>query len=291
GTRGAGEHGLARGCTAPQASPWDSRGSEVGAPLGLAVHRARLRDNGAVAESQLARRPVFLTAEWRWLVMLNYDVEPALLAPRVPPGTELDTWNGRHAVSLVGFRFLRTKVLGLSVPFHREFEEVNLRFYVRRRAGTEWKRGVVFVRELVPRLALAAVARLVYHEPYSAVPMRHAIDPQAGRIAYSWRWGRAWYALSADAPDQAPLPSPGSAAEFITEHVGGYGRPRTGRTREYGVERPSWPVRTARRVRAAGAWSALYGTELGRVLEGTPRSAFVAEGSPVVVRRPTLLER
>ena len=235
-------------------------------------------------------RPVFLTAEWRWLVMLNYDIEPGLLAPLVPVGTELDTWNGRHAVSLVGFRFLRTRVLGVSVPFHRDFDEVNLRFYVRRKVGAEWRRGVVFVRELVPRRALAAVARLVYGEPYSAVPMRHAIDPQAARVAYSWRWRGAWYALSADAPGEAVLPSPGSDAAFITEHHWGYSRTRTGSTREYRVEHPPWPVQLAERVRAAGPWRSLYGEELGRALEATPRSGFVIEGSPVVVRRPALLE-
>jgi uncharacterized protein YqjF (DUF2071 family) len=236
-------------------------------------------------------RPVFLTAEWRWLLLLNYDLDPRLLADRVPAGTELDAWNGRHAVSLVGFRFLRTRVLGIAIPFHRDFEEVNLRFYVRRRVGTGWRRGVVFVRELVPRLALAAVARGVYGEPYSAVPMRHAIDPEAGHVAYSWRWEGVWCSLAAEAPGEPALPSPGSDAEFITEHFWGYTRTRSGKTREYGVEHPPWPVRMAERVRTSGPWADLYGPELGQVLEGTPRSTFVAEGSPIVVRRPTLLGR
>ena len=241
--------------------------------------------------SRDAPRPVFLTAEWRWLALLNYDVEAGLLAPRVPAGTELDTWNGRHAVSLVGFRFLRTRVLGIPVPFHRDFDEVNLRFYVRRKVGGEWRRGVVFVRELVPRWALAAVARLVYGEPYSAVPMRHALDPDAGRVAYSWRWQGAWYALSADAPGEATLPSPGSDAAYITDHFWGYTRTRAGTTREYQVDHPPWPVREAERVRTTGPWRALYGEGLGKVLEGPPRSMFVAEGSPVIVRRPALLDR
>jgi uncharacterized protein YqjF (DUF2071 family) len=238
-----------------------------------------------------APRPVFLTAQWRWLALLNYDVDPGLLAPRVPPGTELDPWNGRHAVSLVGFRFLDTRVLGIPVPLHRDFEEVNLRFYVRRRAEDGWRRGVVFVRELVPRAALAAVARWVYGEPYSAVPMRHAIDPAAGRVAYSWRWRGAWYGLSAEAPGEATLPFPGSDAAYITEHFWGYTRTRAGKTREYGVEHPPWPLRTLERVRTSGPWTALYGPELGQVLESPPRSAFLAEGSPIVVRRPALLER
>lgn len=117
----------------------------------------------------------FLTAEWRDLAMLNFAIDPAILAPLVPRGTELDSWHATTYVSLVGFRFLRTRLLGLPVPWHRDFEEVNLRFYVRRREGSEIRRGVVFIRELVPRRAIAAVARVWYNEPYTALPMRHRI--------------------------------------------------------------------------------------------------------------------
>src|SRR5271166_638090 len=139
---------------------------------------------------------VFLTAEWRWLAMLNYEVEPAVLQHRVPEGTELDYWNGRTFVSVVGFRFLETRLFGVAVPFHRDFDEVNLRFYVRRRAAEGWRRGVVFVRELVPRAALSAVARLAYAEPYTAVRMRHSIEPERGQVGYAWRWRGKWCALT-----------------------------------------------------------------------------------------------
>src|SRR5690242_13649205 len=119
-----------------------------------------------------ARRP-FLTAEWRDLVMLNYEVPQGLLEPLVPGGVELDHWNGTLYVSVVGFLFRDTRVLGLAIPGHRTFEEVNLRFYVRREVAGEERRGVVFIRELVPRRAIATVARLLYNEPYRAVAMRH----------------------------------------------------------------------------------------------------------------------
>ena len=142
----------------------------------------------------MARAAEFLTAEWRWLAMANYPVEPALLLPRVPPGLELDLFDGLALVSLVGFRFLRTRLLGVPIPFHRDFDEVNLRFYVRRRMEDGWRRGVVFVRELVPRRALAAVARLAYGEPYSAVRMDHAIDAEGRSIEYRWRWRGRWWA-------------------------------------------------------------------------------------------------
>ncbi len=235
-------------------------------------------------------RPPFLTAEWRWLAMLNYPVEPALLAPHLPVGLELDVFEERTLVSLVGFRFLKTRLLGVSVPFHRDFDEVNLRFYVRRRTAEGWRRGVVFIRELVPRAALAAVARLVYREPYRAVPMQHAIEDQGRRGTYAWRWRGQWCALRLETVGEAVLPEPGSEEAFITEHHWGYsggaGRP----TREYQVEHPRWAVRRAVVAGTSGALEPLYGPELGAVLTGAPRSAFLAEGSPVVVRRATTLD-
>src|SRR5438477_5664134 len=137
------------------------------------------------------RRPL-LSADWRYLVMLNYEVDPDLLEPLVPAGTVLDRWRGRTLVSIVGFRFADTRVLGAAVPFHRDFDEVNLRFYVRRHLPSgEGRRGVVFVRELVPRLAVALVARWAYNEPYRAVPMGSTAPDSRigapGRIVYEWR--------------------------------------------------------------------------------------------------------
>jgi uncharacterized protein YqjF (DUF2071 family) len=138
----------------------------------------------------------FLTANWCNLVMLNYEVEARVLEPYVPIGTVLDRWRGQVLASLVGFQFLNTRVLGLPVPFHRNFEEVNLRFYVSRTVGSEVRRGVVFIRELVPRRAIALVARALYNEPYLALPMRHEVtmDPML-TAAYSWRLNGRWHAL------------------------------------------------------------------------------------------------
>ncbi len=143
---------------------------------------------------------VFLSAEWRDLVMLNYGVEPGLLNAYVPPGTSLDSFNGRTYVSLVGFRFCHTKLLGyLPVPFHTNFDEVNLRFYVRRREGGEDRRGVVFVAEVVPRRAIAAAARLLYGEKYQYHPMKHHIDVQTSErtMDYQWQIVEHWCKLSA----------------------------------------------------------------------------------------------
>ena len=177
----------------------------------------------------------FLTARWRYLAMLNYEVPPEALAPLVPRGTELDAWQGKTFASVVGFLFLDTRVHGFAIPGHRNFEEVNLRFYVRHRAEDGWRRGVVFVKEIVPRLAIAATARVLYGEKYVALPMRHSItgDPARGGmyVTYGWRhpfFGGRWMGLGAVVSGAAKEAQPGSEEEFITEHYWGYSSLRGG---------------------------------------------------------------
>ncbi|HVT38825.1 MAG TPA: DUF2071 domain-containing protein [Gemmatimonadaceae bacterium] len=232
----------------------------------------------------------FLSAEWRDLAMLNYLVPSDLLLPLVPAGTELDTWRGATYISVVGFRFVSTRVLGLSIPGHVDFEEVNLRFYVRRQAKDGWRRGVVFIRELVPRRAIAWIARLWYNEPYRALPMRHAIDRSSdhtpNRVRYEWRRSGEWEGLALRTKGASRPLTPGSEAEFITEHYWGYTRQRDGSTIEYRVEHPPWKVWEAEDARLSCDVASLYGSQFVRLLEGTPQSAFLADGSHVVVFRP-----
>jgi len=228
---------------------------------------------------------VFLSAEWRDLVMLNYEVDPALLQPYVPPGTELDRFDGRMFVSLVGFRFLRTKLFGFAAfPFHTNFDEVNLRFYVRRREGDEIRRGVVFIREIVPRRAVALVARMAYGENYSSHPMRHSVNLSStgGLARFEWRLEGKWCGLEANTTGIPVQPPKGSFEQFITEHYWGYSAGR-GRCLEYRVAHEPWPVWTSGHARFYGSADSLCGPQLGAVIRRPPDSAFVADGSPVLV--------
>lgn len=240
-----------------------------------------------VSPYRAAPERVFLTAEWRYLVMVNIEVDPKLLEPLVPRGTELDTWEGRHYVSVVGFRFLRTRVLGIAVPFHTNFDELNLRFYVRRTVDGEVRRGVVFVREVVPKWAIAAVARWVYGENYISLPMKSDVrlDGGAGYAEYSWRLRGEWGRLraSCNGPSQPLVPA--SEAEFITEHYWGYARQRDGSTVEYQVEHPPWRVWIATDHTFSADTRSLYGEAFGNALAVPATSVFIAEGSPIVVRR------
>jgi uncharacterized protein len=232
--------------------------------------------------------PPFLEAEWRSLVMLNYPIDPSILADLLPAGCESDAWQGRTFVSVVGFRFLRTRVLGIAVPFHRDFEEVNLRCYVRRKEEGQWRRGVVFVKELVPRPAIAFLARRIYGENYVALPMRHAIERDgtggAMTVSYQWRRGARWEGLSARTSGAPSTPAEDSEETFITEHYWGYTRQPDRSTIEYQVEHPRWRVWRATDAALSCDVATLYGSRFVEALAGSPSTAFVAEGSPVVVR-------
>jgi uncharacterized protein len=229
---------------------------------------------------------IFLTAEWKYLALLNYEIDPSVLTPFVPAGTELDAWNGRTFVSVVGFLFRQTRVLGIPIPFHRDFEEVNLRFYVRRRAEAGWRRGVVFIKEIVPRAAIALVARKIYHEPYVALPMAHRIQGLSDAVKsveYSWRFDGRLNSLKLATGGAAHSLSDGSEAEFITEHYWGYNSQRDGSTLEYQVEHPRWRVYESALAELDCDVAGLYGERFSENLNGKPSSAFLAEGSKVAV--------
>lgn len=227
----------------------------------------------------------FLKAEWRKLVLANYEVEPAMLFKYLPIGTELDIWKGRCYVSLVGFMFQKVRLLGVSVPFHREFEEVNLRFYVRYQDNGEWKRGVVFINEFVPKVAIAWVANVIYKEHYRSMPMRHSW--QSGddlqHIQYDWKRGGQWHSMKVEA-GLNPLPlSSGSEAEFITEHYWGYSRQDEHSTIEYQVTHPKWEVYEVKNHEIKTDFAVNYGEDF-RILNGMkPTSVMLAEGSEITV--------
>lgn len=238
----------------------------------------------------------FLTATWRHLLMLNYEIDPALLTPFVPRGTELDTWEGRHYLSIVAFRFSDTRVRGIPIPFHRNFDEINLRFYVGRDAPDGRRRGVVFIKEVVPRWAIAAVARWVYNENYVACPTDSSIrlpdGEGAGSVHYSWTpRGMGECSASVKLAGQPAELAEGSEAEFITEHFWGYAAQRSGSTVEYQVEHPSWRIWPGQEPALTGPVREFYGSRFASILSQPPRSAFVANGSDVIVRPGRRLPR
>ncbi|MGF1578564.1 MAG: YqjF family protein [Gemmataceae bacterium] len=221
--------------------------------------------------------------------MLNYEIDPELLQPLVPHGVELDGYDGRTYVSMVGFRFLNTRVLGWRIPFHVNFDEVNLRFYVRRETPEGFQRGVVFIKEIVPKWAIAKVARWIYNEKYVACPMASLLTLPAGNnettgfVEYRWKSLRSWNKVSAKFAGEAKLPEPGSEEAFITEHYWGYTVQRNGSTLEYRVSHPQWKVWAATETTVECDVGEFYGPQFVEALSQKPTSVFVADGSVIEV--------
>jgi uncharacterized protein YqjF (DUF2071 family) len=245
--------------------------------------------------SREAKPGVFLQAEWRHLAVLNFPIEPHVLEPYLPAGLELDFWRDKTYVSLVAFLFQNTRVCGLPIPFHRNFPEVNLRFYVKRRMPSEERRGVVFLREVAPRRAVAYVAHKFYGEKYLALPMRANIEPDdrfqgiAQSARFEWRLGKLPFAIEAASDTMPGYAEPDSLDEFIIEHYWGYsaGMRADLACLEYEVEHPRWLIRRANSAMFSGDAAVLYGEEFAAILTGPPDSAFLADGSQVAVRRGT----
>jgi len=230
-----------------------------------------------------------LTAKRHDLIMSNYEVDPSLLAGRVPAGTELDLHEGRCFVSLVGFMFLDTRVLGFLVPFHVNFEEVNLRFYVRRETEDEVRRGVVFIKEIVPRLAIATVARILYGEPYEAMKMSHVRTDS--KVGYSWSKEEDTNSLEVELDSNLGIPDEGSDGSFIIEHYWGYTRRRPNRTDEYKVEHPKWELFSVKNEKISVDFGETYGKEFAFLTDEQPYSILLAKGSTISVYKGRSIKR
>ena len=228
----------------------------------------------------------FLKAEWRKLLMANYIVDPKLLLPYLPNKTELDLWNGSCYVSLVGFMFLNTRIKSIKVPFHTNFEEVNLRFYVRYKDNYEWKRGTVFIKEIVPKPALTFVANLVYKEHYETLPMAHCWKTEGDILTteYSWKKNDQWNSMKVKSSLTQTDIASGSIEEFITEHYWGYTKINEQLTSEYGVEHPVWKVYDIKDYFIDVDFGANYGPQFGFLNHEKPTSVLLAEGSEIVVK-------
>ena len=231
----------------------------------------------------------FLTADWRYLAMLNYEIDQSVLMPYLPRGTTLDTWNGRHFLSHVAFLFMDTHVLGLPALFHQNFEEVNLRFYVKRKVGEEWRTGVVFIREMVPLLLVAETAKLTYNEPYRTVPMQHAIVKTNGElqsVEYQFGGGRDLCRVTLHVGGESRELEYNSLEEFLSHRQWGYTRQRDRGTIEYKVDHPRWRIWPAAIQQLDGPVRAFYDEPFPSILSGPAASAFVADGSAVAVHMP-----
>ena len=232
----------------------------------------------------------FLTAEWRKLAIINYEINPEILKPYLPKVTELDFYKGKCLVSLVGFMFLNTKLLGISVPFHRNFEEVNLRFYVKKLENGIWKRGVVFIKEIVPKKALSLVANTIYNENYCTLPMTHSIIESDNELSVSYSWQTSKLnTMTLQAENIQVEMVEGSDFEFITEHYFGFTKTNN-QTSEYEVKHPKWNFYEIKNFEIQVDFKENYGNDFSFLNDTKPISVMLAEGSEIEVHIKRNLE-
>lgn len=234
----------------------------------------------------------FLNAEWRKLAIANYVINPSILSKYVPSGTELDLWEKKCFVSLIGFMFVNTKLLGVKIPFHTNFEEVNLRFYVKRFENNTWKRGVVFIKEIVPKPALTFIANTIYKEHYETLPMRHKWEENSTNrvVEYQWKKNKVWQSFKIVADLKASEIKGNSETEFITEHYWGYAKVNSSVTNEYEVTHPKWKEYSIESSEIKVDFGIVYGTDFEFLNKMKPDSVMLAEGSEITVEGKTTIK-
>ncbi len=226
---------------------------------------------------------VFLSAQWRDLILANYSVDPGLLTSRLPDGLELDLFEGQAVCSLVGFMFLKTRVKGIRWPGYTDFPEINLRFYVREKGSD--RRGVVFVRELVRHRFVAFVARSLYNEPYVHAQIKESIGESntERRVGYEFACNEGAGRMGVIADPSTTHPDDDSPEHWFKEHQWGYGTTKRGRTLRYEVQHPVWNCHTVRSHEIDVDWFRIYGPEWSRMRDAQPLSVILAQGSPITV--------
>ncbi|HWM86229.1 MAG TPA: DUF2071 domain-containing protein [Kofleriaceae bacterium] len=229
--------------------------------------------------------------------IVTFPIDPVRLRGIVPVGTEVDSLDKETVfLSVVGVRFSESRLLGLPIPFGRCYDQINLRFYVRRWMGDGWRRGVVFVRELVPVSPLLSAGHLLYGDAYERLPVTSRIRPavpaahRPGRAIYRWRTGHdEIHRLAVDFGGEPRLPAAGSDEEFLVDRHWGYLAPHVDVTREYRIDHPPWRVFPEAQARLSPGVAALFGDRFSHALDCTPVNVLVAEGSRMEVHRPVTL--
>lgn len=228
-----------------------------------------------------------LDTHWRNLLVVSYRVEAGmldLLNEQLPAGTVLDDYRGEHYVSVVAFEFQKTRVLGIAMPIYRDFAEVNLRFYVKRMVDGEWRRGVVFIREIVPCRLPALVANMVFKENFHIRPLRSEVT--VGQLRYEWREAGGMQEMAITRENELSDPEPGSLIEHIIDHYWAYKRISPNTTGEFSVEHRPWKVRQHENSGIRIDIGQIYGPRWAAALASEPVHTFYADGSRVLVTKP-----
>lgn len=235
------------------------------------------------------QQKIFLRAQWKNLLMANFICDEKILLKYLPAKTELDSFQGNHFVSVVAFQFLETAVLGVKFPFHTNFVEVNLRFYVKYKENGEWQRGVVFIKEIVPRFMITLIANTIYNENYITLATNVKTTTKQDIFSLNYTWGNRNFFDCEASTQKIPIDI-NSMEEFITEHYRGYAKADAIKTRQYIVEHPRWNIFPILHYKIQCDYGKLYGQEFSFLQNEKPHSVLLAEGSDIIVRKGLLID-
>jgi uncharacterized protein YqjF (DUF2071 family) len=226
----------------------------------------------------------FLKANWENLIMANYEVDPSILKPYLPKGLELDFYNDKTYASLVGFMFKKTSLFGIPIPFFGSFEEINLRFYVRKVEGEKIKKGVVFINETVPFKIVALLANKLYKEHYISIPTKNTIDvAEHKHINYQWKMKDKWNSIRVQSKINKDKIALSSIEEFIFERYFGFTKLSPSSTQEYRIHHPKWMTNKILNSNIDCDFGTMYGDAFSNLNNQAPSSIIMAEGSQVSV--------
>ena len=228
---------------------------------------------------------IFLKANWENIIMVNYEIDPEILLPFLPNGVELDLFNGKAYISLVGFMFKKTKLFNVPIPKFGTFEEINLRFYVVRKEDGTTKRGVVFINETIPYKIVAWMANKLYKEHYTVVPTKHNIikDAVNQKIKFEWLLDNKWNSIYVENRMSSHKMVNDSLEKFIYEHYYGYTKIDVQKTEEYRLHHPSWKIHQVMNYGIDCDFKAMYGKSFSVLNDTKPTAVFIAEGSTVEI--------
>lgn len=228
---------------------------------------------------------IFLKANWENIIMANYEIAPEVLAPYLPKGVELDLFDGKCYISLVGFMFKKTRLFNIPIPYLGTFEEINLRFYVKRKDGNLLKRGVVFINETIPYQIVAWMANKLYKEHYTVVPTKHEINnfDTTQNIKFEWLLNKKWHSIYVEASTKSEVMQTDSLEQFIYEHYYGYTKIDANNTEEYKLQHPSWKTNKVLNYKIDCDFEMMYGKPFSVLNATKPEAVFIAEGSSVKV--------
>ncbi|WP_395049474.1 YqjF family protein [Flavobacterium sp.] len=228
---------------------------------------------------------IFLKANWENIIMANYEIDPKILIPFIPQGVELDLFNGKAYISLVGFMFKKTKLFNIPIPYLGTFEEINLRFYVIRKEGNKIKRGVVFINETIPYPIVAWMANKLYKEHYTVVPTKHEIsnDDNIKKANFEWLLNKKWNRIYVEASTETKEMKNDTLEQFIYEHYYGFTKIDAHKTEEYKLQHPSWKTNKVFNYKIDCDFKAMYGNSFSILNTTEPEAVFIAEGSSVKI--------